>query len=115
MLMDGGVIKAAMSKRGFRHRRAEDQFSIQGEYARNLQFVYAREYSSRTGLVVDLTYFAADIVAEKLVIGFYRENPKIENGILINTSISISLRKFNAVEIGRALDKLITPVKDTLK
>lgn len=115
MLMDGGIIKAAMNKRGFKHRRAEDQFSIRGEYGRHLQFVYSREYSTKAGLVVDLAYFSADVVAEKLVIGFYRENPKIENGVYINTSRSIPLRKFNAAEISRTLDKLITPVKDTLK
>lgn len=115
MLTDSTIIKSAMNKRGFKHRRAEDQFSIRGEYVRHLQFVYSREYSTRGGLVVDLVYFAADVVAEKLVIGFYRENPKIENGVYINTSRSLSLRKFNAVEVGRTLDKLITPVKDTLK
>ena len=115
MLTDSGIIKSAMNKRGFKHRRAEDQFSIRGEYARYLQFVFSREYSTKAGLVVDLAYFAVDVVAEKLVIGFYRENPKIENGVYINTSRSLPLRKFNAVEIGRALDKLITPIRDTLK
>ena len=115
MLTDSGIIKSAMKKRGFKHRRAEDQFSIRGEYVRHLQFVFSKEYSTKAGLVVDLVYFAVDVVAEKLVIGFYRENPKIENGIYINTSRSIPLHKFNALEIGRTLDKLIAPVKDHLK
>ena len=115
MLISSGIIKTAMNKRGFKHRRVEDQFSVRGEYVRHLQFVYSREYSTRGGVVVDLVYFAADMVAEKLVIGFYRENPKIENGVYINTSHSFSLQKFNAEEINRVLDKLITPVKDALK
>jgi hypothetical protein len=115
MLTSSGIIKSAMNKRGFKHRRAEDQFSIRGEYVRHMQFVYSREYSTSTERVVDLVYFAADVVAEKLVVGFYRENPKIKNGVYINTSNSIPLRKFNALEIGRVLDRLITPVKDNLK
>lgn len=115
MLLDSGIIKLAMKKRRFKHRRAEDQFSIQGEYARQLQFVYSREYSTQAGVVVDLIYFAADMLAEQLVIGFYRENPKIENGIYINTSASLPLQKFNTKEIDRVLDRLIAPVKDTFK
>ena len=115
MVLGSGIIKSAMNKRGFKHRRAEDQFSIRGEYVRHLQFVYAKEYFTKGGQVVDLVYFAADVVDEKMVVGFYRENPKIENGVYINTAHSFSLQKFNAVEISRVLDKLITPVKDTLK
>lgn len=115
MLADSGIIKSAMSRRGYKHRRAEDQFSVRGEYVRHLQFVYSKEYSTRAGLVVDLVYFAADMVAEKLVIGFYRENPKIENGVYANTSRSIPLNKFNADEVNRVLDKLITPVRNAVK
>lgn len=115
MLADSGIIKSAMSRRGFKHRRAEDQFSVRGEYVRHLQFVYSKEYATEAGLVVDLLYFAVDIVAEKLVIGFYRENPKIENGVYANTSRSIPLNKFNADEVSRALDKLITPVRNAVK
>ena len=69
MLLGGGIIKSAMNKRGYRHQHAEDQFLIQGEYARNLQFVYSKETSTKTGLVIDLIYFSVDVCAEKLVIG----------------------------------------------
>ncbi|WP_372807355.1 hypothetical protein [Pontiella sp.] len=115
MLAGGGVIKLAMSRRGFRHRRSEDQFTIRGEYARNLQFVYAKEYDTRSGLVVDLVYFSVDVLSEKLVIGLYRENPTIENGIYINASRSLDLKQFGADTVERELDKLVTPVKDRLK
>jgi hypothetical protein len=115
MLASGTVIKTTMNKRGFRHRRTEDQFSLRGEYARNTQFVYSKEYKTKQGLVVDLIYFAVDIMSEKLVIGLYRENPEIDNGILINTSRAINLPKFDADEIGKILDKLIPPVKDKFK
>ena len=112
MLLGSSIIKSAMNKRGYRHRREEDQFSIRGEYVRLLQFVYAKEHVTREGTVVDLVYFGADMVGEKLVIGFYRENPKIENGVYANTSRSIPLHKFNAKEVDRALNKLLEPIKN---
>ena len=113
MLLAGSIIKTAMKKRGFRHNRMEDQLTLHGEYVRCLQFVYSKEYSTRDGLVVDLVYFAADVVLEHLVIGLFRENPNIEQGTFINASRSIPLQKFNADEIGRALDKLIPPMAET--
>ncbi len=113
-MIGGGIIKAAMAKRGFKHRRTEDQFTIRGEYARNLQYVYSREQQTRGGLVVDLVYFCVDVLSEKLVIGLYRENPTIENGIYANGSRSLDLLKFNLENVERELDKLITPVKDRI-
>ena len=111
MLSGGGIIKSSMSKRGFKHRRAEEQFSIKGEYARNLQFVYSREINTTDGEVVELVYFSVDILAEKLVIGLYRENPKEENGVYANTARSLDLKKFDKELVERELDKLIIPVR----
>ncbi|MDF7825538.1 hypothetical protein P4B35_16045 [Pontiellaceae bacterium B12227] len=104
-----------MTKRGFKHRRTEDQFSVRGEYTRNLQYVYSREYQTKGGLVVDLAYFSVDILGEKLVIGLYRENPTIENGIYVNASRALELQKFSAENVEREIDKLITPVRDRFK
>jgi hypothetical protein len=115
MLSGGGIIKSIMVKRGFKHRRSEDQFSVRGEYARHLQYVYSKEYSTKGGLVVDLVYFAVDILGERLVIGLYRENPDIENGIYVNASRSVDLDKFNMETVARELDRLVTPVKDKFK
>jgi len=114
MIAGGGIIKSAMSKRGFKHRRTEDQFTIIGEYSRNLQYVFSKEYQTRGGLVVDLVYFSVDVLNEKLVIGLYRENPTIENGIYANAARSLTLKKFNAEHINNELDKLIVPVRDRL-
>lgn len=107
-----GIIKAAMTKRGFKHRRTEDGMTVNGQYARNLQYVYSKQYQAKSGLVVDLVYFAVDILAEKLVIGFYRENPKIENGVYDNASRAIALDKLDADTLEKELDKLITPIRD---
>lgn len=115
MRASGGVIKKTMSKRGFKHRRTEDQFSLRGEYARNLQYVYSKEYQTQGGLVVDLVYFCADVLSEKLVIGLYRENPTIENGVYINASRSLDLRSFDLESVEKELDKLIPRVREGFK
>jgi hypothetical protein len=115
MLPGSGIIKVAMTKRGFKHRRTDSQFSIRGEYTRNVQFVYSKEDMTQNGRVVDLVYFAADVLNEKLVIGLYRENPDMENGVYINTSRTLGLENFNAKELGRVLDQLVTPMRDKLK
>lgn len=115
MLSSGGIIKTTMFKRGFKHRRSEDQFSIRGEYARNLQYVYSREYKTQGGRVIDLVYFAVDMLAEKLVMGLYRENPQIENGVYINTSRALDFQKFTIENVDKELDKLIIPVRDRFK
>lgn len=114
MIMGGKIIKSIMNKRGYRHRRSEEQFSIHGDYARNLRYVYSKEHQQKGGSVVDLVYFAVDILNENLVIGLYRENPQIENGILINTSRSLSLQRFTAENIEKELDRLIPAAKKKL-
>ena len=114
MLIGGGIIKTAMERRGYKHRRTEDQFTLRGEYARNLQYVYSKEAHTSDGTVVDLVYFAVDMLSEKLVIGLYRENSHIENGVYSNASRALSLLKFNAENLERELDKLITPVRTNL-
>lgn len=111
LISSAGIIKSAMEGRGFKHRRTEDQFTIRGEYARNLQYVYSKEYQTPDGLVIDLVYFAVDLLGEKLVMGFYRENPQIENGVYANTSRSLSLLKFSKENVDMELDKLIPPIR----
>ena len=115
MLIGSGIIKTAMTRRGYKHRRTDSQFSMRGEYTRNVQFVYSKEHKTREGQVVDLVYFAADVLNEKLVIGLYRENPTIENGVYVNGSRSVDLDKFNAENLTRALDQLLMSAKDKLK
>lgn len=109
------MIKAAMNRRGYRHHRTEDRLSIRGEYVRHLQIVYSKEYETQSGRVVDLVYFAVDVVAEKLVIGLYRENLSIENGVLINASRSIPLDRFNRETLNQEIDKLIPIVRHIIK
>ena len=104
-----------MTKRGYKHRRTDEQFSLRGEYTRNLQFVYSKERWTKVGQVVDLVYFAVDVLNEKLVIGLYRENPDLENGVYVNASRTLDLAKFSAQGLDRVLDQLVTLSKDKLK
>lgn len=111
MSSDVHVIKTAMMNRGYKHRRTDDQFTINGHYVRNLQYVYSKETQTRDGLVVDLVYFAADMRNEKLIIGFYRENAEMENGIYANSSRSIDLTRITVETMERELDKMIPQLR----
>jgi hypothetical protein len=115
MLSGSGIIKTAMTKRGYKHRRTDEQFSVRGEYTRNLQFAYSKETPTQAGRVVDLVYFAADVLNEKLVIGLYRENPDLENGVYVNASRTLDLENFNEKGLDRVLDQFLTRAKDKLK
>jgi hypothetical protein len=106
-----GIIKSTVSQRGYKHRRDEDGFTVSGDYAGNLQYVYSKECMTRDGLVVDLLYFAVDILNEKLVVGLFRENPAVENGVYENGSRSIRLTEFSKENLEQLLDKLIPPLK----
>lgn len=106
-----GVINSLMSQRGFKHNRDDEGFTISGEYARNLQYVYSREQMTREGLVVDLIYFGVDVLSEKLVVGLFRENPAVENGTIENQSRSIRLADFSKENLEKLLEKLIPPLK----
>ena len=105
------IIKSVVEKRGYRHRRPEDQFTLVGDYAGNLQYVYSKQRNTQDGPVVDLLYFGVDIFNEKLVIGFYRENPTVENGVYENKSDAIPLLNYSQERLEKVLNQLIPPIK----
>lgn len=121
VIAGGNIIKTTMNRRGYKHRGTEDQLTIRGEYARNLQYVFSKETITADGVVVDLVYFGVDVLAEKLVIGLYRENSKKskkakkEHAVYANAARSIGLLKLTRESLERELDKLITPVRGRLK
>ena len=65
VIAGGGIIKAAMNRRGYKHRGTENQLTIRGEYARNLQYVYSKETMTSDGVVVDLVYFGVDVLGAR--------------------------------------------------
>lgn len=101
------TMKKVLAERGFRHCPSDDEFTRHGDYARNAQYVYSREFKGGREKVVDLLYLSADLLAEKVVIGFYRENMAIENGVLENADTSIPLSRFSLEAFEKALNRLI--------
>jgi hypothetical protein len=100
-------MKKVLIKRGFRHCPSDNEFTRHGDYARNTQYVYSREFKGGRENVVDLLYLSADLLAERLVIGFFRENVSIENGVLENADTSIPLAGFSVEAFEKALSRLI--------
>ena len=100
-------IKKVLHERGYQHCESDNEFTLHGTYARNAQFVYSREFKKGREKVIDLVYLSADMLAGKVVIGFFRENVSVENGVIENADIGIPLEKFSIKEFEKALDRLI--------
>jgi hypothetical protein len=100
-------MKKILAARGYRHCKSDDDFTRHGDYARNTQYVFSKEFKGPREKVVDLVFLGADMVGERLIIGFFRENVSIENGVLENSDIGIPLTKFSMEEFEKALNKLI--------
>lgn len=100
-------IKKTLAARGYRHCASDSEFTRHGDYARNIQYVYSKEFRNGREKVIDLIYLSADLLAEKLVIGFFRENVSIENGVLENADTGIPLFNLSSEAVEQALDRLI--------
>jgi hypothetical protein len=109
------TMKRALAERGYKHCADDDNLSLHGEYARCMQYTFSKEIMSGHDKVVDIIFLSADMHGENIVIGFFRENVSIENGMIEDGSISIPLSKFSMEEFERQIDKLISkkiPVSD---
>jgi hypothetical protein len=100
-------MRRALAERGYRHCSSDDEFTRHGDYARNMQYVCSKEFKCDHEKIIDLIYLSTDLLSEKIVIGFFRENVSIENGVLENADISIPLFKFSIETFETALDRLI--------
>jgi hypothetical protein len=100
-------IKKILAARGYHHCKSDEEFTQHGNYARNIQFVFSKEFSGSHEKIVDLIFLGADMLGEKLVISFFRENVSIENGVLQNSDTSIPLSKFSIEEFEKQLNRLI--------
>jgi len=100
-------MRKILAARGYHHCKSDDEFTRHGDHARNIQYAFSKEYKGIHEKVVDIIFLGVDVVSEKLVIGFFRENVSIENGILENSDTSIPLSKFSIEEFEKRLDKLI--------
>jgi hypothetical protein len=100
-------MKKVLAARGYRHCKSDDELTRHGEYARNIQYTFSKEFKGPREKVVDIIFLSADMLSEKLVISFYRENISIENGVLQNADASIPLTEFSIGEFEKQLDRLI--------
>ena len=100
-------ISRILAARGYRHCDMDEEFTNHGDYARNIQYAFSKEFKDPHQKVVDIIFLAVDMYGEKLVIGFFRENISIEKGILENSSVSIPLAKFSLAEFEKKIDRLI--------
>ena len=100
-------MKKVLAARGYRHCKSDDELTRHGESARNIQYTFSKEFKGAREKIVDIVFLSADMLSEKLVISFYRENISIENGILQNADASIPLDKFSIEEFEKQLDRLI--------
>ncbi|MCC7300182.1 MAG: hypothetical protein IT583_03795 [Verrucomicrobia bacterium] len=113
-MLFGKSMKTVLAARGYHHCKSDDEFTRHGDYARNIQFAFSKEFKRDREKVVDLIFLSADVLGEKLVIGFFRENISIENGVMENSDVSIPFTKFSLEEFERQLDRLI-PKADPLR
>jgi len=101
------TMKRALAERGYKHCYNDDKLSLHGEYARNMQYAFSKEIQHGQDKVVDIIFLSADMHTEHIVVGFFRENISVENGVLEDGSINIPLSKFSIEEFEKQLNKLI--------
>jgi hypothetical protein len=105
------LFQSSMSKvlaaRGYQHCKRDEEFTRHGDYARHVQYAFSKEFKGPSEKIVDIIFLSADLHNEKVVIGFFRENISITNGVIVNTDISIPLAKFTLEEFEKQLDRII--------
>lgn len=106
-MLFGPSMKKVLAARGYHHCKTDEEFTRHGDYARNTQYTFSKEHKTGSKKIIDIIFLGADMLSEKLVIGFYREDVSIENGVLINSDASIPLAKFSINEFEKQLDRLI--------
>ncbi len=106
MLFQNSMIKT-LAARGYRHCDSDEEFTRHGDYARNIQYAFSKEFKGPGEKVVDIIFLGVDVRNEKLVIGFFRENVSAENDIHENSDVSIPLSKFSLEEFEKQVDRLI--------
>ncbi|MFA7256495.1 MAG: hypothetical protein WC047_02845 [Kiritimatiellales bacterium] len=113
-MLFGQSMKKVLAERGYHHCKGDEEFTRHGDYARNIQYAFSKEFKNAHEKIVDIIFLGVDVLSGKLIIGFFRENVSIENGILENSDTSIALSKFSIEEFERQLARLI-PEGDPLR
>ncbi len=106
MIFQKNMVKI-LAQRGYRHCESDNEFTRHGDYARNMQYAFSKEFKGSRERIIDIIFLSADLCAGKLVIGFFRENVSNENDIHENSDVSIPLTKFSLEVFEKTLDRLI--------
>lgn len=106
MIFQNSMMKI-LAVRGYRHCDSDKDFTRHGDYARNIQYAFSKEFKGSREKIIDIVFLSVDVRAEKLVIGFFRENVSAENDVHENSDVSIPLAKFSLEEFEKQLNRLI--------
>lgn len=101
------TMKKILADRGYKHCASDEGVSLHGEFTRNIQLAFSKEHHGFGEKVVDMIFLSADMHRELIVIGFFRENVSIENGVIANQDVTIPLDKFTMDEFEKQIDRLI--------
>jgi hypothetical protein len=100
-------MRKILAARGYHHCKSDEEFTLHGAHARHIQYAFSKEFKGAREKIVDIIFLGVDVISEKLVIGFFRENVSIENGIMVNSDVSIPLSKYSIEEFEKQINKLI--------
>lgn len=107
MFRKATIIKI-VERHGFSLSRDCEKLCMHGDYARNIQLVFAKHDEIDGRAMVHQIYVGVNLYREKLVIGLIREYRNINNGVVVNTSDSIPLSDYNETNIEALVKKLLS-------
>lgn len=97
-----------VERHGFSLSRDCEKLCMHGDYARNIQLVFSKHDEMDGRAMVHKIYVGVNLYREKLIIGLIREYINIKNGVVVNTSDSISLSDYNESNIEALVKKLLS-------
>ena len=102
------IIMKIVERHGFSLSRDCEIFCMHGDYARNIQLVFAKYDQFNGQDMIHRLYVGMNLYREKLVIGLIREYSNMKSGVVVNTSDSISLSDYNESNIEALVKKLLS-------
>lgn len=102
------VITKIVGRHGFSLSRDCEKFCMHGDYARNIQLVFSKQDRTNGHEMIHRLYVGVNLYREKLVIGLIREYLNMNNGVIVNTSDSISLSDYNESNVESLVKKLLS-------
>ena len=102
------ILMKIVERHGFSLSRDCEKLCMHGDYARNIQLVFSRHDEVDGRAMVHKIYAGVNLYRDKLVIGLIREFINIKNGVVVNTSDSISLSDYNEDNIDALVKKLLS-------